>query len=90
MDVSAIWDEEATAEQTVEAYQYLIDNGQAWLLEGTVGRTAMDLIQAGQCMLGEQAHTDYWGNRVPSRHEVEPGTPGSAEYVAERSSDEAE
>lgn len=71
-------------EEYVAAYQALIDSGQAWLLEGSVGRTAMNLIEDGRCMLGEQAHRDYWGNRVPSRHEIEPGAPGSSEYVKNR------
>lgn len=53
----------------------------AWKLEGHVGRTAMRLIEDGICMLGEEAHTDYYGNRVPARSEVVPGSMGSAEYV---------
>jgi hypothetical protein len=44
----------------------------------------MDLIEAGAIVLGEVGHTDYWGNYVPSRHEVEPGTKGSVEYAAKR------
>lgn len=83
-DISAIYREDATADETIEAYQSLIDTGQAWQLEGSVGRTAMDLIETGYCMLGPDWHIDYWGNRVPSRDEVEPGTPGSPEYVNQR------
>jgi len=36
---------------------------------------------AGQIALGEEGRRDYWGNYVPSRYEVEPGTKGSVEYV---------
>lgn len=61
--------------------QALIDNGMAWRLEGYVGRAAMAAIEAGECVLGEVGHRDYWGNYVPSRHEVVPGTPGSVEYA---------
>jgi hypothetical protein len=81
-DMSAIWDEDADPADVIDAYQHLINTGQAWRMEGSVGRTAMDLIEAGHCMLGEEAHQDYWGNRIPSRHEVEPGSKGSPEYVA--------
>lgn len=81
MNYSALWDEEATQEELIETYQELINNGQAWRLEGSVGRTAMALIESGQCILGEVGHTDYWGNYVPSRHEVKPGTKGSVEYA---------
>ena len=32
----------------------------------------------------ERYWRDYYGNRIPSRHEVRPGYPGSAEYVERR------
>jgi hypothetical protein len=61
--------------------QSLIDSGMAWKLEGYTGRAAMDAIRAGACVLGKSSFTDYWGNRIPSRYEVEPGTKGSEEYA---------
>jgi hypothetical protein len=60
--------------------QRLIDTGLAWRMEGAVGRAAMDAIRSGHCVLGKEPFTDYWGNRIPSRYEVEPGTKGSEEY----------
>lgn len=69
--------------------QALIDNGAAWRLEGSIGRAAMEAIEAGECVLGPEGHYDYWGNYVPSRHEVVPGTKGSVEY-AERITEERE
>jgi hypothetical protein len=78
-----LWDEDTPFEDVVTGYQGLINTGQAWLLEGHVGRTAMGLIESGHCMLGKEAHTDYWGNRVPSRYEVEDGTKGSPSFVRE-------
>ena len=75
------YDEDQTEEEFVDNYQELINSGQAWRLEGSVGRTAMSLIESGDCILGEQGFRDYWGNYVPSRHEVEPGTKGSVEYA---------
>ena len=59
----------------------LVNNGQAWRLEGHVGRTAMDLLESRQIALGETGHTDYYGNYIPSRYEVQPGTKGAAEYA---------
>lgn len=72
--------EDVTEEQYIQGMQGLIDSGLAWRLEGSVGRSAMRLIESGQCVLGEQGHTDYYGNYVPSRYEVKPGTKGSVEY----------
>ena len=61
--------------------QNLIDTGMAWKLEGSIGRECMRLIEAGVCMLGPTGHRDFWGNYVPSRYEVAPGSMGSQDYV---------
>jgi hypothetical protein len=57
--------------------QDLIDSGLAWKLEGSVGRSAMDCLRSGACMLPLQVHYDAYGNRIPSRHEIVPGSTGS-------------
>ena len=36
-------------QKETEAWQYLIDNGQAWVLQGWFGRTAKNLIEQGVC-----------------------------------------
>lgn len=84
-DPSALWREDVTEDEHRTAYQELVNSGAAWTMEGSTGREAMRLIEAGEIMLGEFGHRDYWGSYVPSRFEVEPGTKGSAEYVSERS-----
>jgi len=71
-------------DQFVLNAQELIDSGMAWQLEGHVGRQCMALIEDGQCTLGPVGYRDYWGNYVPSKTEVAPGTKGSQEYVDER------
>jgi hypothetical protein len=60
--------------------QDLIDAG-AWGLEGSIGRAMMAAIEAGACVLGDEPAHDYWGNRIPSRHEVQSGTKGSVLYA---------
>jgi len=67
-------------DDTIAMVQALIDSGDAWKLQGSYGRMAMGMIESGQCVLGEVGHRDYWGNYVPSRYEVKPGTKGSLEY----------
>ena len=42
--------EEATKEEQIEAWQFLIDTGLCWQLQGWFGRRAKDLIEAGICM----------------------------------------
>lgn len=39
--------EDASEEQQIEAWQYLVNTGLAWKLQGTFGRTAARLIEAG-------------------------------------------
>lgn len=36
-------------DQMIEAWQYLIDSGMAWTLQGWFGRTAESLIEQGIC-----------------------------------------
>lgn len=39
--------ENATREQQIQAWQYLVDTGRAWTLQGWFGRTARALIEQG-------------------------------------------
>ena len=41
--------ERASKEDQIKAWQYLIDNGICWKLQGWFGRTAVGLIDAGIC-----------------------------------------
>jgi hypothetical protein len=77
-----------TQEEEIEAMQELINSGTAWKLEGSIGRRAMELIRSGHCILGEQGHYDAYGNYVPARSQVQPGTKGSVEYQKEMLSKE--
>lgn len=77
-----------TREEEIEALQELINSGDAWHLEGSVGCAAVDCINSGECILGEEGHKDFWGNYIPSRYEVKAGTKGSVEYAALKSHDD--
>ena len=61
--------------------QDLIETGMAWRLEGHIGRQCMAAIEDGRAVLGTVPHRDYYGNRVPSRFEVQQGTLGSQAYA---------
>lgn len=84
VDMTALWNEETSEDDFLDTYQHLVNTGQAWRLEGHVGRTAMALIESGELALGPEAVTDYYGNKVPGRDDVEAGTKGSVEYVLAR------
>jgi hypothetical protein len=43
--------EEAEDYEILEAWQYLIDTGVVWTLQGFYGRTARSLIEQGECYL---------------------------------------
>ena len=40
-------------EKYVEAWQYLLDTGLVWSLQGWFGRTAVAMIEAGQIIVNE-------------------------------------
>ena len=40
--------EDGTEEEVLAAWQYLVDNGLAWSLQGWFGRMAAALLQAGK------------------------------------------
>lgn len=42
-------DHEPTKQETIEAWQHLIDTGLAWTLQGWFGRQAQSLIEQGVC-----------------------------------------
>lgn len=42
-------DHEPTEAEQIEAWQYLIDTGDCWKLQGWYGRTATALIEQGIC-----------------------------------------
>lgn len=62
--------------------QAMINSGDAWTMEGSYGRAAMDALAAGACMLPKEAHFDYYGNRVPSRDDLKPGTKGTFQLAS--------
>jgi hypothetical protein len=67
-------------DEEAEGLQKLIEDG-TWGLEGSTGRAMMRDIEAGICVLGDAPARDYWGIRIPSRHEVKAGTKGSVQYA---------
>lgn len=73
---------EPSEEEYFASLQRAINSGSAWSLQGSYGRTMMDAIEGGRCMLGTKPARDYWGSPIPSRFDVKSGTKGSFEYVA--------
>lgn len=88
-DIEVLEGEAPTDERTVaQAMQRAINAGTAWSFQGSYGRAMMDAITAGDAMLGKNPARDAYGNYIPSRDEVKPGTRGSAAYVeAKRGAD---
>lgn len=64
-----------------QAMQRAINSGMAWKMQGSYGRAAMEALESGACMLGREAQRDYWGNVIPGRDDVKPGTKGSKALV---------
>lgn len=62
---------ELQREYDVLEYQEVIHSGSAWIIEGIHGRIAMEYLKSGVCYLPLKSYSDYWGNVVPSRSEIE-------------------
>jgi hypothetical protein len=85
MNMQDVYTIEEDTEATEEDYFYSIQraiNSGAWGLQGSYGRAMMDAINGGFCLLGKKPARDYYGNRIPSRDEVQTGTKGSYSYVS--------
>ena len=80
-DIETIEDGAETELEYYESIQNAINSGMAWKMQGSYGREMMDAIKSGYCLLGHQRSSDYYGNTIPSRDDVEEGTKGSYEYV---------
>lgn len=52
-------------------------SGDIWKFEGSVGRFAMDTLNAGICFLGTEPTRDYYGNTLPPRTVLKDGTKGT-------------
>jgi len=61
----------------VTEIQEQINTGLCWKMEGSVGRFAMDCLEAGVCMLPLERRIDYYGQTVPSRNDLKAGTKGT-------------
>ena len=66
-----------------KSIQRAINSGM-WGLQGSYGRTMMEAINNGYCLLGKSRARDYYGNVIPSRDDVKEGTKGSISFVEER------
>ena len=47
------------AQETIAAYQFLINTGQVWSLQGRYGRTAQHLIEVGICSAPQTNNQSY-------------------------------
>ena len=58
----------ASEEEQIQAWQFLVDTGMCWRLQGWFGRTAMDLIEQGIIhapkVKTKENSTDYYGNEL--------------------------
>ena len=58
-------------------------NAGTWSLQGSFGRSMMEAIEGGRCLLGTYRAADAYGNRIPARTDVQEGTKGNRGYVVE-------
>lgn len=54
-----------------------INSGLCWKMEGSVGRSAMDCLENGLCMLPLYPRIDAYGSKVPPRNVLKAGSKGT-------------
>ncbi len=54
----------ASRKDQLTAWQWLIDTGTCWKLQGWYGRTANELAETGVIQPPIKTHTGYWGNVI--------------------------
>ena len=79
-DVENIELNDCDADTFYRSIQRAINEG-LWIMQGSYGRTMMEAIDNGCCLLGKKQFTDYYGNIIPSRFQVASKTKGSMEFV---------
>jgi hypothetical protein len=52
--------------EELSAWQYLVDTGQVWGLQGWFGRSASDLLKQGVIKYPKGKTKDYYGNPIPT------------------------
>ena len=62
--------ENATQDEKHDAWQYLVDTGQCWQLQGWYGRTATELIENEIILPAKRTHLDYYGNLIPGTNNL--------------------
>ena len=80
-DVNNIEGDAPSPVEYFKSIQRAINSGSAWSLQGSYGRSMMEAIKDGRCMLGLKDCRDYYGSHIPSRTQVEGGTKGSRAFV---------
>lgn len=81
-DIDNIESNDCSEDEYYVSIQNAINSGM-WGLQGSYGRTMMEAINSGACLLGKSRARDYYGNVIPSRDDVQAGTKGSYDFVAD-------
>lgn len=61
-------------------YQFIINSGDVWNLQGYHGSNAIIFIEQGLCVYGEKPFKSAYGMLYPSRFELTDDEPGSLAY----------
>jgi hypothetical protein len=56
--------ENASEQDRLTAWQWLLDTGQCWVLQGFYGRTVTALLEEKSIQPPLKTHTDYYGNII--------------------------
>jgi len=66
-DIMAFESGEMSEAEMIKMFQSMVNTGSVWGLQGSYGRTAQSLLDAGLIQYPKKKTQDYYGNPIPTR-----------------------
>lgn len=70
LDLISLKTDDLVPQDVAKLLQRAINDGNPWEMQGSYGRSMMEAVECGECMLGEQPAFNAYGGRIPARSEI--------------------
>jgi len=70
LDLISLETDDLVPQDVAKLLQRAITDGNPWEMQGSYGRSMMEAVERGECMLGEQPASNAYGGRIPARSDI--------------------